>query len=415
MAVFWQNYKNPKDIAFANTRQFVTLVDTLGAGVDWNTATAEVYIWQGGRVADKPSTPQVSIVLPQEKADVFGSGIPLNGVVQFEIADFVRSYLNFENYNLDGTSILDIGGAACWVQYDVTDDGTSTAYNSDIFLFVDGYGLYSENTNAGLTGAQATLNPLWTQAQSLTYSTSQNGDIWMPVYIGFEHTGAVDSIYFESDDSAIDDDVLLADPTGFNFTVGSFNVDSATQIKLIPLLKELSDLGYTIPTSADNFTVSMYNTGTGSIPSGSNTFKHNFKCTRAEGTVIYYQNRYGAVNTFPITGRIETQVQAEREKFMNNTFNTDTLAYDVNDHLDKIFQTTAKKRFTINTGLITEVENNMLIEMLIAKRHWMIEDGVQIPIVPTAKSRQLIGADFSRPTNVSLQFEGANPYAGTML
>ena len=32
MAVFWQNYKNPKDIAFANTRQFVTLIDTLGAG-----------------------------------------------------------------------------------------------------------------------------------------------------------------------------------------------------------------------------------------------------------------------------------------------------------------------------------------------------------------------------------------------
>ena len=413
MAVFWQNYKNPKDIAFANTRQFVTLVDTLGAGVDWNTATAEIYIWKGGRVADKPSTPQVSIVLPQEKADVFGSGIPLNGVVQFELADFVRPCINFENYNLDGTSILDIGGAACWVQYDVTDDGTSTTYNSDIFLFVDGYGLYSENTNAGLTGAQATLNPLWTQAQNLSYSVSQNGDIWMPVYIGFEHTGTVDGIYFESDSSAIDDDVLLADPTGFNFTVGASNTDSTTQIKLIPLLKTLTDLGYTIPTSDDNFRVSMYNSGT--IPSGSNRFRHEFKCTRAEGTVIYYQNRYGAVNTFPITGRVETEVQAEREMFMNNTFNTDTLAYDTNDHLNKIFQATAKKSFTINTGLIDNTYNNMLIEMLLAKRHWMIEDGVQIPIVPTAKTRRLVSADFSRPTNVKLQFEGANPYAGTML
>ena len=415
MAVFWQNYKNPQDIAFANTRQFVTLVDTLGSGVDWDTATAEIYIWKGDRVSDKPSTPQVSIVLPQERADVFGSGIPLNGVVQFELADFVRPYLDFENYNLDGNTILNIGGSACWVQYDVTDDGTSTAYNSDIFLFVDGYGLYSENTNAGLIASQATLNPLWTQAQSLTYSTSQNGDIWMPVYIGYGHTGDVDSIYFQSDDFAIDDDILLADPTGFNFTVGTSNTDSGTQIKLIPLLKELSDLGYSIPSSADNFSVYMYDVGGGSKPSGSKKYKHTFKCTRAEGTVIYYQNRYGAINTFPITGRIDTQVQAEREKFMNNTFNTDTLAYNVDDHLDKIFQTTAKKRFTINTGLITEVENDMLIEMLIAKRHWMIEDGVQVPIVPTAKSRQLVGADFSRPTNVSLQFEGANPYAGTML
>ena len=390
-------FLEPNEIAYANTKQYVNLGVDDGAGNPvFGVADITVNAWSGNRAAPV-AIESLTVKVNLQDSDPGGNDY---GLIQFELSDFVRPLLNYNIVYSGGAADI-VGDDAIWCSFTAEIGGQT--YNSDVYLFVDGYGLYSDGVNAGATGASITNNPFWSWSASInaTVNSANGGDILVPVYVGYNHGGTVDRI-----NTSAGVQTFAAGPSGLNWSVGVTNVNSSTQIRYLSVNSDVVNF----------ISLGVFDSGAiGNYRAVGDIFRFDSDCFRSQGGMLYFINRNGTINSMPINGRIDQQIRTTRDKFSNNTTNNITLQYDAQEHLKKSYRTQSFREWTMNTGLITSSFNSALFDLATSKRHWLFFRGELYPVNPTAATLELLTIDFDRPTNLELKFEDANPYASTVL
>ena len=316
--------------------------------VNLSYATLQLYVYTGVFTTDKPVTAQYTITKNE---------IASNNFVIFEIAELVRDYLDIsfnqeftedlykarvlaDGGTFEGSSCLsaildtlddDFRGQTAWVEADITLYNSSAASigtsNTDYLAF-DGYAYFTDGTNAELSR---------TLLQSNTDIYVENGErVQVPVY-----TDEVTSVQFYNG-GVLHTTETITSSTNSNAQIKYAGSSLATdEIRVI--------------SSAGTETINVYQID---------------ECRYTPYRVTFV-NKFGALQNLYFFKKSIENINTTTENYKANTFNQNTLDYDIQSHQYKQFQKAGRESITMNTGYVSEEYNEVMKQLLLSEQVWM--------------------------------------------
>jgi len=316
--------------------------------VNLSYATLQLYIYTGVFTTDKPVTAQYTITK---------SEIASNNFVIFEIAELVRDYLDIsfnqeftedlykarvlaDGGTFEGSSCLsaildtlddDFRSQTVWVEADITlynsSDASIGTSNTDYLAF-DGYAYFTDGTNAELSR---------TLLQSNTDIYVENGErVQVPVY-----TDKVTSVQFYNG-GVLHTTETITSSTNSNAQIKYAGSSLATdEIRVI--------------SSAGTETINVYQID---------------ECRYTPYRVTFV-NKFGALQNLYFFKKSIENINTTTENYKANTFNQNTLDYDIQSHQYKQFQKAGRESITMNTGYVSEEYNEVMKQLLLSEQVWM--------------------------------------------
>jgi len=316
--------------------------------VNLSYATLQLYVYTGVFTTDKRVTAQYTITK---------SEIASNNFVIFEIAELVRDYLDIsfnqeftedlykarviaDGGTFEGSSCLsaildtlddDFRSQTVWVEADITLYNSSDVIigtsNTDYLAF-DGYAYFTDGTNAELSR---------TLLQSNTDIYLENGErVQVPVY-----TDEVTSVQFYNG-GVLHTTETITSSTNSNAQIKYAGSSLATdEIRVI--------------SSAGTETINVYQID---------------ECRYTPYRVTFV-NKFGALQNLYFFKKSIENINTTTENYKANTFNQNTLDYDIQSHQYKQFQKAGRESITMNTGYVSEEYNEVMKQLLLSEQVWM--------------------------------------------
>lgn len=328
--VVFSNYTPPFDIS---TVDFALVRSPYYISTPFNfdettKVDIDLKIYSGDVSTDEPADPTVSLQKIRPSIDY--------AEFNTNISNIARQYLVPKpRISIPGvTGIIDSQTDHLrWVKYTATyTDATNTIADiTGTLLTADGYGRYSEGAN-----------PAAPTSQVLTSCDYRKIDRTSFIIIPFINDGTILTIDIDSNGGEINATETVT-PVGATVSTEYIqnlfiNASATTNDTLITVL--FKDASTTVKTL--NYVISD-------------------ECRYTPKTIVF-KNRYGCYEVLNMHKKETTRIQTERKEFVNNYISGGT--YDTEKHQIKDYSIDATETVTLNSGYVTEDENDLYRELI---------------------------------------------------
>lgn len=329
------------------------------------SATINLTVWDGD-LATVPATSTYSLTIPRPSINFAEFNVDLAKLIQEQIETSITIDLTSDTQIVDSTN-----DSVKWVKYTASYNDPEEVI-SDIegtFVAVDGYGLYSEGVNP--------TKPTTDILTSASYrKVSRDGFILFP----FVNNGGITSIDVLSSNNAID------------------TSETITTSTLSKEVIQYLDIDVSVTTTDEYITVTTQ-------PNGDIfTYEILDEC-RYEPIQVIFKNRYGVFDSITLFKKSNISISTKNDEFINNYVSGGV--YNTTKHQYKKLNVTAKKTIKINSGYITQSENELYEELLNSEEVYFYQNDALLPVNVKTSSLDFKTRLNDNLVNYSLDFEYA--------
>lgn len=293
-----------------------------------------VFAWTG----DKNAPPTLPVYSFSKQVVQLGQT-----VCSFDINHIAKEYINnaIGNYTIDGVQDV-LSDSNVWLQYSASCDSDPIFETEGLLLATYGYGYWQEE-----------FNPL-PQTKALITGTKFTIYKDQDYRVHFQTTGLL-GIYVNEELVTYDFD------TDLNYQmIASINLKEYTTENLISLYLEYED----------DYSETL-------------TFDVKEECFYDILNCVFI-NKYGYPQSFFLTkvSKYSTDIEGQDYRGLVSNFG----AYNTTSHQTVSFNINGTDKVKANTDFLNEAENNIIKEMLLSEKIWLIENGVINPVVLETKS-----------------------------
>ena len=358
----------PSSLSLARSPLFVTAKNNALANDSLDSMTLNIKVWSGA-LGDEPSTFNYQL----------SKSYSINEVINFEIADLIRSEFSHSFATYDATSIeQSISGEVLYVEvsgdWTYSDNGTAptTAVwaTGDKFFVADGWRKYTQNT-------EHTISPM---AVSRKRFVSEMGYETLPIYWFSSTTAKYFSLEWANGDY---EDVDIQATSSISPSSGS------TTAKLLYLPAGVSNLNaytgfssYMRPVNRSgqtNYTLSIKNA------SGTKLWEQAYEIT-CEPKYTPYQiafvNRYGASDYITMFKRSAEQGNFTNEQYNRSIYVDGFTTPNLQEAKYQDFNINSRNAWTLNTGWVEEAYADVIEDILMSERVAILMDGTWVAASP---------------------------------
>lgn len=134
----------------------------------------------------------------------------------------------------------------------------------------------------------------------------------------------------------------------------------------------------------------QYTSGTEIVHRSSTATVNRFDCKKYDPTLIYFVNKFGAIQQLWFTSKEVEILNTTQESYQRNTIDTSTTTasyfrptystYPTNPHPIKTYEKNGKKIYQISSGYYPERANVFFEELLLSEYVWINKDLKAIPV-----------------------------------
>tara|TARA_B100001939_G_scaffold347558_1_gene369534 strand:- start:2129 stop:3247 length:1119 start_codon:yes stop_codon:yes gene_type:complete len=342
MAIYKVNINSPVYIKVANT----TLAD----------CDLTIAIYTGSFQASPSTTYQLR---KNEVSD--------NNFVIFEIGELIKDYID---YDFNGT--FGDNGVNVWVKTVATprnSAGTNLDAVTTLMMAFDGVGYFEDGFTTETQTNSATTLSLSSYVGSKTVLMSNNKI--------FREASEILKIPVLANLSVNSGADTLTGATTVNFKNGASTVTSVT-------------VGTGVDDTADTIEYATSTTATLTsvdIVSGSGTETITIEeqpCSKYTNFPVTFVNRFGALQRINFFLKSIESIDIQREEYKANTLTTGA-TYSLNNAQYKTRNIMSRDSITMNTGYVNDSYNQVIEQLLMSPRVWILKDSQQLPIIPQNK------------------------------
>lgn len=310
--------------------------------------SAELTVWSGDLVSDKPSTP--TYIMDKN---------PTSGMTTFEISELVRDYIE-QNSNTSAGAVWAYIKASDGVVFDreynflATEgyntriDGVATVYNSDSAVK-----LAQTNTEVVIPNGLSINIPVYTDGKETSYSIDGGSDVNLTEQSTSE--SRIRNISVSSSDSAVE-------VKHFGDVIATINISEAD-------------------------------------------------CSKYPVNMLTFVNKFGAKQDLYFDMKSEQKVSAKYENFRRNTLDFSDLTSNSLKHTRKRRVETTNETFKLNTGFLTENNAQAIEELLVSEYVWLTQaDSTVIPVNITDNSVKRKTHLNDKLIQYTINVEASSPY-----
>lgn len=367
----------PTENIFLRSPYFVNKTET-----DLNYIRIDLRIWNGLLEADEPLDPTIRL-----------RSTALNGYAYADIAEFARDYVEV---TFSGTQ----DSSAVFISYELTyilSNGSETTEPKVFLIGLDGYSTFPEGTNFQF------YNDVALSSEEVNVYSDSNANI--PVF-----TKELTGWDLESFSSVT------------NPPYNSFRSVSVTPLGDEPPSSiNTSDVVRYVDTSyqsqyADRVVFHFSNAPDEIV------YVNYIDCNRYGLTRVYFVNRYGCLQELHLSGKFEVGIKGSSNKFTRNLL--DNGEYSVTRHQKSILNKNGNIFMSLNTGWLSEEENDSFIQLVMSEQVWIDVDVSRlglgwlpkqaskytIPVNITSESMNIKNRLNDKLINYSFEFEAASDW-----
>lgn len=329
------------DLALVRSPHYVNTPFTLSTT---KSVEIDVTVWDGDLTAP-PATPTYTLTRIRPTVDFTD--------LQTNLSPLIKSSLDPKPViTLDanaGKVINSDNNSVKWIEYvaSYTDPTTNIADVTGLFSAVDGYGYHSEGVNPTRPANRILLSNVTRR------KAARNGILLVP----FVNDGTYDDVSWEfSGGGALDDNQSLSTSDLSNEFI---------QYVLIDLSKTTNETEVRITFSLSASPVSDFVTDI-------------IDECKYEAKTIIFKNKFGVFETLPFFKRSVNAIDIKKEEFVNKFVSGGT--YDTTKHQYRNINYESREKLTLNSGYVTEIENESYKQLLLSDQVWLYDTKGIIPL-----------------------------------
>jgi hypothetical protein len=304
----------------------------------------DVTVWDGD-LTSVPSTPTYTLTRIRPTVDFTD--------LQTNLSPLIKSALDPKPViTLDadaGKVVNSDNNSVKWIEYvaSYTDPTTNIADVTGLFSAVDGYGYHSEGVNPTRPNNRILLSNVTRR------KAARNGILLIP----FINDGTYDNFRWS---------FLGQTSLNGNVNVSTSNLSNEfIKYGLIDLSKTSTA---TLVDIAFNLNGSLVLSFAADIID---------ECKYDAKTIIF-KNKFGVFETLPFFKRSVNAIDVKKEEFVNKFVSNGT--YDTTKHQYKNINYEAREKLTLNSGYVTEIENESYKQLLLSDQVWLYDPNGIIPL-----------------------------------
>lgn len=328
-------------------------------------ATIEIFIWSDDvNIPPASATRTITTLRPSVDFEEFN----------IDISKTIRDYIT-------PTPVLDLTNDSQIV--DNSDDGVvwfsyTVTYTDPVETIPD-----IESTGVALDGYGYTpegANPTTPSNDVLTSCDFRKVDRTGFIILPFVNNGSITSFDVDSDLGTINDNLTVS--TGFSAT-------EYVQYVCVDVSQTTTD---------DNIVITAN-------PSG-DTFTYQIidEC-RYTPTNVVFENRYGAFENVTMFKKRKESLIVQRKQFKNNYIEGGT--YDISKHQIKDYNVYGNEKITLNSGYLTEDENELFKELMLSENVYFYENSSFVPVNVTSTNFDYKTRTNDKVINYTMEFNYA--------
>jgi hypothetical protein len=323
-----------------------------------------LYLWSGD-ITSVPATPTYSLTKTRPTTDFAEFNTDISKIVRDEL-DVIPNFTT-------ATGVVDTIGSSTdtviWCKWVASfTDAVETIPDIENFIaFTDGYGLYSEG-----------VNPTSPTTEALTDVASRKVERSNVVVFPFINNGTITSIDYDTNgtDINVTETITLSNLSTNYVQYGVVDLSATTD---------------------DYLTIKV-------LPSGDEFVYEIIDECRYDSLAVYFQNKYGAIETVSLNKKRSDSLNVESSEFVNNYISSGV--YSTTKHQYQKINVVGMKTFTVNSGYILESENDLYEQMLLSEKVWIYEGGY-VPVNVKSSSLQFKTRVNDKLVNYSIEFSYA--------
>ena len=329
------------------------------------SATIELFTWVGD-IDTPPATATETLTKIRPSIDYAEFNVDLAKTTRDQLEPKPVINLGSSSQVLDN----DINSAK-WVKYvaNYTDPSESIAPIEDTLIACDGYGYMQQGANPS--------RPANRILTDVNFRKTERGSF---ILIPFVNDSTITSFDIYSQLGTIDDNIAV--------TTSDNNYEFVKY-----LCVNVADT-----TTDDNIVVTVN-------PSG-NTYTYQIldEC-RYTPTNVVFKNKYGAFENITMFKKRIENIKVDKQQFKNNYISGGT--YDISKHQVKDLNIVGKESVKLNSGYITQDENELYKQLLLSDDVYFYEDNSFIPVRPTTSNLEYKTRVNDTVINYTIDFEYA--------
>lgn len=337
---------------------------SVASGETCTSYTLEIYVWDGDKTADVPLTPTRSIT-KNNTTNSTGNDV-------INIARILEPLITLTPKKNATTAIID-GENQRWVKTQVTyvsaepTDATVPQYATTTLL-LKGYSYGNEGENA-----QPPSNLVYVSGDE--YKVSRNSFICLPIKLG--------------ENPAVSENISITSfPDGdINYALSELGTtESAEQIKYV-----IVDVSEAV---TDTYITIVYNSQT-------ITYDIEDEC-RFTPIDVFFFNKEGVQQSITFMKYKEDSMSVT-----DSFYESDTGQPSLGFHQNKRYNVNAKSSFKINSGFVSELNNDTFKQLMLTTRAWILASNTFTPINVKIKNITYKTRAKDRLINYEFEFEYA--------
>ena len=364
--VSFNNYEAPIDttnvgLALVRSPHYVS---TSFALITTTKVTISLYVWSGD-LDDIPASP--TFVQTRLRPIIDAVTLDTN------LSELIRSNLN-PTPNIvttDPSQVIDSNtDAVKWIHYvaEFTDPRADIADVVGTFSALDGFGYYNQNANPTKPTNRILVSNLGNK------KIATNGLILIP----FVNDGTYTSVDVDTETGDINE----------NFVITT-DLDNAKFVQYVCIdPSQTTDRLVTVTFNGDTDVVLTINLVD--------------ECRYNPKTIVF-KNKYGAYETLSMFKKSTSTIEVKKDEFVNQ-FVTN-LSYDTSRHQFRNINIEATEKISLNTGYISESENESYKQMMLSDQVWFWEDGDLIPVNVVKNSLEFKTRVNDKLVNYTMEFK----------
>ena len=330
-------------------------------------ATIEVKVWSGD-LDSPPASPTYTLTRVRPTVDAIDLDTNLSEIVRSQLKPKVPT-INTDNPTEIVSSNSD---SVKWIEYiaTFTDSQNQIPDVTGTFAALDGFGYHSQNANPGKPENRVLLS------NTTNRQIARNGVLLIP----FVNDGYIDEIVSNLDSLpiAITDTLNSDDFVQYYIAI----------VSEFPLLKNI-DLSF-------NNTALPFPTVLRLIVDMVDECKFTPKN-------IIFKNKFGAFESISMFKRSTSSLEVSKEEFVNKF--TTNKAYDVTTHQYRDINFDATEKISLNSGYVSEAENETFKQLLLSDQVFFWENGDLIPVNITSNSITFKDEVSDKLINYTMEFK----------
>ena len=328
-------------------------------------ATIEIFVWSDDlNIPPASATRTLTVLRPSVDFEEFN----------VDISKTIRDYITptpVLDLTSDSQIVDNSDGSVVWFSYTVTytDPVETIADIEATGVAIDGYGYMQEGAN-----------PTTPANDVLTSCDFRKVDRTGFIILPFVNNGSITSFDVDSDLGTINDTLTVT--TGYA-------AEEYVQYVCVDVSQATTD---------DNIVITAN--------PGGETFTYQIidEC-RYTPTNVVFENKYGLFENVSMFKKRIDSLSVQRKQFKNNYISGGT--YDISKHQIKDYNVYGNEKMTLNSGYLTEDENELFKELMLSENVYFYENSSFVPVNVTSTTWQEKTRTNDKVINYTIEFDYA--------